>query len=168
MTTPQQPDLATRAVPDDNQPGHHPTVEQDKPDAPPRLPRRHHRFAFRREPAFALAGLPFGVTESNSYLDVDDDRLEIRFGPWTLSTSTHNIESAQRTGPFRWWKVGGPPRVSLRDRGITFATNAQAAVCVRFREPVPAALPQGWFRHPAVTVTVDGVDDLARFLTPTP
>jgi len=190
MSTPQQPELArskrtpvsprsTKAsarakvsnapasatpVPDDNQPGHHPPVEQDKPAQPPSLPARHHRFAFTRELPLALASLPFGVTGERAFVEVDDENLQIRFGPWTLSTPMTNVEHAERTGPYRWWKVGGPARLSLRDSGVTFATAMNNGVCITFREPVPAALPNSRVRHRAATVTVDDPDDLVRFI----
>ena len=150
-------------VPVDNEPGHHPTVEQDKPRRAPHLPPRHHRFTFRRS-ALAFAGLAFGISADHAYVDVDDDRLSIRFGPWKLRTDVSNIESASLTGPYRWWKVAGPPHLSLRDHGITFATATDEGVCIRFREPVPALLPSGAIRHPAVTVTVDDPDDLLRLV----
>lgn len=168
MTSPQQPKRTSDAttidpVPPDNEPGHHPAVEQDKPRRAPQLPPRHHRFGFRRSP-WALAGLPFGVTVDNAYVDVDDDRLSIRFGPWTLHTPVSNIAGASRTGPYQWWKVVGPPHLSLRDRGITFATATEEGVCIRFRQAVPALLPFDQVRHPAVTVTVDETDDLVRLV----
>jgi len=64
-------------------------------------------------------------------------------------------EVLEETGRRYWWvKVAGPPRLSLADRGITFATTTRAGACIRFREPVPAALPTALLRHPAATVTV--------------
>jgi len=190
MTTPQQPELARNQrspvsapaakvkagtdlpsdkgdvgpIPEENRPGHHPPVDQDKPSGPPRLPRRHHRFAFRRDPVLAWASLPLGVTQANAFVDVDDDRLLIRFGPWTLTTPMSNVIGADRTGPYRWWKVGGPPRVSFRDFGITFATTAAGGVCLRFRESVPGVLPVVSLRHPAATVTVEDPEELVRFV----
>jgi hypothetical protein len=162
MTAAQQPDLGP--VPEDNQPGHHPAVEQDKPTRPPALPRRHHRFRLRRDPRLSLASLPFGVTAENSYVEVDEEALHIRFGPWAIDTTIDNVERAERTGPYRWWKVAGPPRLSLRDSGITFATTASEGVCLRFREPV-RAFPVGPLRHRGVTVTVEDPDDLIRVVT---
>jgi hypothetical protein len=161
MTTPQQQEEAG-AIPEDNRPGHHPEVEQDKPAGPPTLSPRHRRFPFHRESVMALASLPFGVTAENAYVDIDDEQLEIRFGPWVIRSTVENIESAARTGPYRWWKVAGPPRLSLRDSGITFATSAAGGVCIRFREPV-RALPVP-LRHRGVTVTVEEPDDLVRFI----
>jgi hypothetical protein len=152
------------STPEENRPGHHPPIEQDKPTSAPKLPPRHHRFKFRRDPLFALASLPFGVTDSNAYVDVDDTRLLIRFGVWKLSTPMSNVVSAQRTGPYRWWKVIGPARLSMRDSGVTFATSAAGGVCLQFREPASAGLPFGPLRHIGATVTVEDPDDLVRFI----
>jgi len=151
-------------IPEDNLPGHHPPVEQDKPQLPPTLPPRHHRFGFRRDMPFAAASALFGAAGERAYVDVDDERLHIRFGPWSLTTPMDNVEGASITGPYQWWKITGPPHLSLRDRGITFATTAAEGVCIRFREPVTALFPQRFLRHPAATVTVDEPEDLVRFL----
>lgn len=86
----------------------------------------------------------------------------MRFGPWNLRTPVSNIASCERTGPFTIPKTAGPAHLSLADRGITFATNRDAGLCLRFAEPVSAIDPFGWIRHPAATVTVDRLDDLAR------
>ncbi|HUR76859.1 MAG TPA: hypothetical protein VMZ22_02850 [Acidimicrobiales bacterium] len=154
----------TAPIPADNLPGHHPEVEQDKPTRPPKLPPRHHRSALRRDEPFATASRLFGVTSDNSYVEVHEEELEIRFGPWQLKTSLDNIESVQESGPFKWWKVIGGPRLSLLDRGITFATSAQGGVCIRFCEPVPGLEPRGVIRHPGATVTVDDPEALVRFI----
>jgi hypothetical protein len=112
----------------------------------------------------ALAGLPFGITDQSSYVDATDDELVIRFGPWTLRTPMSNVAGAEKTGPYRWWKVVGPVRLSLADRGATFATSSREGVCIRFHEPVPGGLPRELVRHPGVTVTVTEPDELVRFL----
>ena len=193
MTEPQQPELASARrsaaapsaakskarttppatgdvggpMPEDNAPGHHPPVEQDKPTRAPSLPPRHHRFALRFDEPFATASRLFGVERKRAYVDVDDDRLEIRFGPWLLRTPMSNVECAEVTGPYAWWKVIGPARLSAKDRGVTFATCAGPGVCLRFREPVTAIDPQGFIRHPGATVTVEDPEDLVRFVNQT-
>lgn len=161
--TPREP------VPEENQPGHHPPLDQDKPIGPPKLPPRHHRFGFARG-SIALAGVPFGVTPTTAFVDADDDRLVIRFGPWHLRTPIDNVEAAEATGPYKWWKVIGPPHLSFTDRGVTFATATDRGVCIRFKEPVSVLVPEslplaGHVRHPSITVTVDEPEDLVRFLS---
>ena len=89
---------------------------------------------------------------------VSPARLTVMFGRWSLTTTPANVASVDITGPYRWWKVAGPPRLSLADRGITFATTAERGVCLTFHRPVQAIDPFGLVRHPAMTVTVEDPD----------
>lgn len=123
-------------------------------------------YGFHRIAPFSTVSRLFGVKESNAFVDVRDGRLEIRFGPWHLATPLDNVAGAKLTGPYRWWKVIGPPHLSFKDRGITFATNAQQGVCIEFREPVGAIDPRGVIRHPGATVTVMNPEALVRALRP--
>lgn len=175
-------------VPPENQPGHHPEQEQDKPDVvprarprgrrapepapetepqpePPRQPPTRRRFNFAFDPRMAAAALPFGITPLTARVEVADGELHARFGPWSVHTSVDNVASAEVTGPYSWPKVIGPPHLSLRDRGVTFATNTRRGVCIRFREPVSALVPGGLLKHPGLTVTVDRPEELVAALT---
>jgi hypothetical protein len=152
-------------VPEANQPGHHPDVEPDKPTEVPRAfqvdPEPEpapppSRYAFEFDPLFLPFAAPLGVMPWTTGVSVEDDVLRIRFGLWHLETPVDNIEAAEVTGPYNLLKVVGPPHLSFKDRGLTFATNRRAGVCLRFREPV------GRLRHPAVTVTVDAPAALAE------
>jgi hypothetical protein len=118
-------------------------------------------FAFSRPLSWPLALL--GVTPWTAHVDVTDDELAVRFGPWSLATPLSNVQDAQVTGPYLPFKVLGP-HISLADRGVTFGTTWRRGVCVRFRSPVPAALPAGLLPHPAVTVTVTDADRLVALL----
>lgn len=80
--------------------------------------------------------------------------LRVRFGLWRLSTPLENIEGSQLTGGFAWIKTAGPARLSFTDRGVSFATNGAAAVCLTFRTPVAAIDPTRTITHPAATITV--------------
>ena len=91
-------------------------------------------------------------------MTIQGGQLSARFGPWRLSTPLENVAGTEVTGPYQLLKVIGPPHLSLRDRGLTFATNRQRGVCIRFRRPV------GLLRHPSLTVTVADPDALARAL----
>lgn len=82
------------------------------------------------------------------------EELDIRFGPWRLRTPRSNICEVTHTGGFRFLKTAGPAHSSLADHGITFATNAESALCIRFDQPVKVLDPTGHLRHPAATVTV--------------
>jgi hypothetical protein len=115
-------------------------------------------FGFDFEPLVGAAGLAFGVTPWTTGLDVKDGGLHIRFGPWTIHTPVDNVLGAEVTGPYSYVKVAGPPRLSLSDRVVTFATTTRRGVCIRFRKPV------GLLRHPAATVTVDEPERLVEVL----
>jgi hypothetical protein len=117
-------------------------------------------FAFSRPLSWPLALI--GVTPWTAHVDVTDE-FAVRFGPWSLVTPLSNVEGAEVTGPYLPFKVFGP-HISLADHGVTFGTTWRRGVCVRFREPVPAALPMGLLRHPGVTVTVADADRLAAAL----
>lgn len=140
-------------VPAANRPGHHPLVEQDKPRGLPGRARGRHPFRF--DAALRLPALVLGVTPLGSYVEVGDEDLVVRYGSWVLRTSLSNVAGAAVTGPYSILKVGGPPRLSLADRGITFGTSTRGGVCISFAEPVPAILPSARLRHPAATVTVE-------------
>ena len=120
------------------------------------------RFAFRFEPLLAPFSFAVGVTPRTSHVLVDDEWLEVRFGLWVLRTERANVASAEVTGPYAFVKVAGPAHLSFADRGVTFATNRQRGVCIRFHEPVHA-LPG--LKHPGATVTVEDPEGLVRSLS---
>lgn len=165
-------------VPAASRPGHAPDVVPDKPMIPPDAFRVHDaeevrgpdaagervRFPFRFEPLLVPFAVAVGVTPRTAWVELDDDTLTVRFGPWSLSTSRDNIAGCEVTGPYAMVKVAGPPRLSFRDLGVTFATNRRAGACIRFHESVPALLPSGLLRHRAATVTVTDPHELARRL----
>lgn len=146
-------------IPEDNRPGHHPPVEQDKPTGPPPRPAgsipRTERFAFRVDRSMALPALLLGITPGTTEVVVGPEDLSIRFGRWSLRTPLTNVDDVTVTGPYRWPKVAGPPHLSLADGGITFATSTKAGAWISFHRRVPAVLPVGLIRHPSATVTVE-------------
>jgi hypothetical protein len=193
VSTPQQPELARSGkskvtplppdertasptdasgdigpVPPANRPGRRPKRDQDKPTGPPPTPKPRidtlHRFSFRFEPLLVPAAAAVGVTPWTAWVELDPDELRARFGPWSLRTPRSNIESAERTGPYRFLKVAGPPHLSFADHGLTMATNRRAGVCLQFVDPVTGIEPTGRIRHPGLTVTVDDPDELVRLL----
>jgi hypothetical protein len=112
------------------------------------------RFPFRFSPSYRLPALLFGVAPATAWVEVNDAEMRVRFGLWSLRTPRANVASTQETGGFGFVKTAGPAHLSLTDRGITFATNGDRAVCVLFNEPVRAIDPTGRIRHPGATFTV--------------
>jgi hypothetical protein len=112
------------------------------------------RFPFRFERRLVPFSLVFGVTPRTAWVEVDDEDLTVRFGPWRLATPRRNIADGQLTGPYSFAKVAGPAHLSFADRGVTFATTTERGVCFTLREPVPGIAPFGRLPHPGVTVTV--------------
>lgn len=121
-------------------------------------------FVFRFHPAFRVPAALVGVTPANSAVLVQHDELVARFGRWTVRTPLVNVVGAEVTGPYAWPKVIGPPHLSFRDRGLTFGTNPDQGVCIRFAQPVHGIDPLGAIRHPGLTVTVEEPAALAELL----
>jgi len=125
------------------------------------------RFPFRFAPAYRWAALPFGITPSSAWVRVDGEMLHARFGPWFVHVPLANVVETQASGPYSFVKTAGPAHLSFADRGVTFATNPERGLCIRFDEPVAVLDPTGWLlRHPALTVTVADVAALATRLAP--
>ena len=116
-------------------------------------------FAERYRPMLRL----IGVTPNTALVTVGDDELRVRFGSWRLHTPLTNVEGFERSGDYQWFKAIGA-RGSFADKGVTFGTNTDAGVCVRFADPVPALLPGGLMAHPGMTVTVADPDGFAASL----
>lgn len=121
-------------------------------------------FDFDFDPRYQAAALLFGVTPGRTSVEVDGGRFVARYGFWSLATDLANIAGVEISGPYRVWTTIGPARLSLADRGLTFASNRRRGLCIRFREPVACLEPTGRLRHPGLTVTVGDVDGLAAAL----
>ena len=122
------------------------------------------RFPFRFASAYRLPALAFGITPLTARVDLGDTDLRVRFGPWSLRTPRSNVAGVQRTGGFGYLKTAGPAHLSFSDHGVSFCTNGDDAVCVRFHEPVRALDPTGRLRHPGATLTVEDVPGLIAAL----
>lgn len=112
----------------------------------------HFEFAFA--PAYRLPALVFGIRPRTAHVTVTDDELRVRFGLWSLVTPRANIATTEISRDFSWLKTAGPPHLSFADRGVTFATNGERALCVKFLEPVAGIDPTRTIRHPNATLTV--------------
>ena len=122
------------------------------------------RFDFAFTSVYRLSELAFGITPATAWVDVGDSTLAARFGPWRVSTPLENISEVSVTGPYAFWKTGGPARLAITDRGLTFASNGSRGVLIKFRSPVRGLDPFGILHHPELTVTVAEVDRLAELL----
>jgi hypothetical protein len=141
--------------------GVRPTASAARPVAGVHEP---ERFAFRYSGAIGMAARAITATTDRSYVEVSADAVTVRFGPWAMSTPRSNVAEIAESGPYAPWKVIGPPRLSFADRGITFATNSDRGVCIRFFDPIPGIEPTGRVRHPGMTVTVADPDGLVAAL----
>jgi hypothetical protein len=122
----------------------------------------HFEFAFA--PGYRRLAWPLRVTPETAWVEVGDETLDARFGPWRVRTPLTNITDAEVTGPYAFWKTAGPARLAITDRGLTFATNGDRGVLILFENPVSGLEPLGILRHPELTVTVADVDGLADLL----
>jgi hypothetical protein len=121
-------------------------------------------FDFAFAPAYALAARPFRIRPGTTTVEVGPRWLYVRYGPWRLATPRDNIASAEVTGGFSFVKTAGPPHLSFSDRGISMTTNGDAALCLTFREPVPAIDPTATITHPGATLAVAEPERLAEAL----
>ena len=122
------------------------------------------RFGFAFASAYRLPARVFGVVPRTAWVEVGEEMLEARFGPWRVSTSLTNVTDVAVTGPYAFWKTAGPARLAVTDKGLTFATNGDRGVLISLRTPVRGLDPLGVLRHPELTVTVAEVDRLAELL----
>jgi hypothetical protein len=121
------------------------------------------RFPFRFDPAYARLARPFGIRPDNSWVEIGDELLRARYGPWRLRTPLANIAAVEVTGPYRMFKTAGPARLAITDWGLSFTSNGERGVLVTFHERVWAVGP-----HPELTVTVADVDGFAAALRARP
>ena len=125
-----------------------------------------HRYPFAFSPAYRLPALALAITPRTAWVEDDEPgapapELRVRFGPWRLRTPIENITGVPRSGGFAYLKTVGPPHLSFTDKGVTFATNGDAAVWLELRSPVKGIVPTGRIVHPGVTLTVADPDALA-------
>ncbi|QXC60007.1 Rho termination factor N-terminal domain-containing protein [Aquihabitans sp. G128] len=125
---------------------------------------RPQRFPFAIDGTYRLPARAFGVHHGTAWVEVGEHTLEARFGPWRVRTPLSNIAGVETSGPYALARTIGPAHLSFADRGLTFATNGDRGVCLRFTEPVTGIDPLGLLRHPGLTVTVADPDGLAALL----
>jgi hypothetical protein len=119
-------------------------------------------FPYAVDKRLAPFWLPFGVRPSKDGVTITDDgTLRATFGFFKMETPLTNIDDAHVTRDYRWYTAAGA-RGSMVDDGLTFGTNAEAGVCIHFRDPVPSPLRRKG--HSALTVTVADIDGLTARL----
>lgn len=118
------------------------------------------RFPFARQQPWTTL-LPATFHEPDrAAVEVSDLALSVRYGPFLTTTAWDNVAEATVTGPYRWYRAIGP-RLSLKDRGVTYGTATDRGVCISFHRPVTGLF--GAKRvHPALTVTVEDPDGLVE------
>jgi hypothetical protein len=119
------------------------------------------RFPFAWAPAYRRAARPFGIGPENAWVAVDDAELLARYGRWQLRTPLSNVTAVELTGPYRFVKTAGGPRLGITDFGLTFASNGNHGVLITFGRRVRAVGP---IAHGELTVTVADPDGLATLL----
>jgi len=115
------------------------------------------RFAFAFDPRYVRVLSLLGIRPATSWVELSRATLRTRFGPWRLETPIPNIACARVTGPYLARRAIGP-RISLKDRGLSFGSNIERGVCLLFDEAVPGGETLGLLRHPGLTVTVADPD----------
>jgi hypothetical protein len=118
-----------------------------------------YRYAFDKR-LVAFWGV-FGVRPAKDGVTINEGRLRVTFGVLQLETQLDNVAGAHITRNYRWWTAAGARR-SLKDDGLTFGTNANAGVCIHFRDKVPSPLRRSG--HSALTVTVEDLQGLTDAL----
>ena len=102
------------------------------------------RFEFAFEKKY-LRLAAIGVTPLTARVDVDNEVLDARFGPWHCRTPWATSPACRRD---RTRRSRRSARGSLSDRGATFGTTTAGGVCVEFRKPVKILDPSGMILHP--------------------
>jgi hypothetical protein len=126
--------------------------------------RETKRFEFAFDPRYGRFQRLITITPDRAWVEVGPELLRARFGPYRLETPLANVESAEVTGPYAYWKTAGPARLGVTDAGLTFATNGDRGVLITFREKVRSKGPLAFLRHPELTVTVADSEGLAALL----
>lgn len=78
------------------------------------------------------------MTPTRARVNVDGERLDAHFGRWRVTTPLSNITAVKITGPYKFFKVAGPPHLGVTELGITFATNSSRGVLLTFRPRGPS------------------------------
>lgn len=90
------------------------------------------RFTIRRDLFWSPFLLLIGAVESNSYVEIDGDLLNLRFGGYTATVPISEVDSIQSTTWALWRGIG--IRVSLNQR-IGLVGSTSGVVQLNLRTP---------------------------------
>lgn len=119
-----------------------------------------YRFDRRWAPLFAALGV-----KASDGVTVTDTHLVATYGQHRVRTPLANIEATEVTGPHRWYTAVGL-RLSFTEDGITFGTNHQKGLSIRFRHKVPKVLVRDG--HSSLWVSVADPEGLAEAVRASP
>jgi hypothetical protein len=122
------------------------------------------RFQFRFDPRYQRLGRAFGVTPDRCEVVVDETELSARYGRWRVRTPLANIAEVRVTGPYLLIKTAGPARLGFTDRGLSFTSNGDRGVELRFHQRITGVDPLGVVKHPNLTLTTEDPERLADLL----
>jgi hypothetical protein len=117
------------------------------------------RFAFPFEGLWRWGVLPWGVTPSRAWAEVDDREVRVRFGPWHVEIPLANVRRFEIQPPYRWWRAIGV-RTTFRRWDVSFCSSTRGGVYLEFERPM-----RWWsFGHPGFTLTLADPDAFAAEL----
>jgi hypothetical protein len=114
-------------------------------------------FRFDRPARYGLRALR--VHPAQARILVGSAGLDVRFGPWRVTTQRDNVVGAQRSGPLRWRSVGA--RYSTADNRLVLGSSRYGAVCLSFDRSVVCEHRRASIRLTSLTVTTTEPDELA-------
>lgn len=117
-------------------------------------------FPYAVDDRFKLLLAPLLVRSDNG-VTVTDTALRATFGVFSVETPLDNVVGASISGPHQWFKAIGL-RLSMRDDGVTFGTNASRGVCIEFCRRLRPVV--GLRRHSSLWVSVADCDGLVAAL----
>lgn len=112
------------------------------------------RFWFRFDGKYRWVLAALGVWPDRAWAEIDGDVVRVRFGRWLLETPVENVAETTISGPYQGYRAIGV-RWSFSDGGLTFGTNTERGLCLRFHEPVAGGTPFEAIKHPGLTLTLD-------------
>ena len=120
-------------------------------------------FDFEFERKYLPLLVVMGISPATSWVRVGEQKIDIRFGPWTCSSPLSNISCVQSSGPYKGYRAIGV-RGSFADGGATFGSTTAGGVCMEFKKPVSALDFTNTLKHRGLTVTVKDREGFEAYL----